>query len=126
MLIHDPLSFFYCNSSDTDHFSRSVKFPVLGISDPLKSDCVFQRSSKKTNYSYINMYDIDIALSWEFKELIARESETILLLFFSYSFLSSSLLFGIKIYKIFHGSPIINAVLLRDLTLWVSHDHYHR
>ena len=50
------------------------------------------------NYSYINMYDIDNALSWEFWQLITRESETILPLFLSYSFLSSSLLFGIKIY----------------------------
>ena len=36
------------------------------------------------------MYDIDIALSWEFRELITRESETIFPLFLSYSFLSSS------------------------------------
>ena len=34
------------------------------------------------------MYDIDFALSWEFKELGTRENETILPLFFSYSFLS--------------------------------------
>ena len=62
------------------------------------------------------------ALSWEFRELITRESETILPLFLSYSFLSSSLLFGIKIYKTFYWSSIINAGLLRDLKLGVSHD----
>ena len=45
------------------------------------------------------MYDIDNALSWEFRELITRESETILPLFLPHSFLSSSLVFGIKIYK---------------------------
>ena len=49
------------------------------------------------------MYDIDIALSWEFRELIARESETILPFFLSYSSLSSSLLFGIKCTKPFTG-----------------------
>ena len=57
------------------------------------------------------MYNIDIALSREFRELITRESETILPLFFSYSFLSSSLLFGVKMYKTFHRSSIINAGL---------------
>ena len=50
------------------------------------------------------MYDIDNALSWEFRELITRESETILPLFLLYSFSSSSLVFGIKIYKTFYQS----------------------
>jgi len=45
------------------------------------------------------MIDIDIALSWEFRELITRESETILPLFLSHSFL---LLFGVKTYKTFY------------------------
>ena len=40
---------------------------------------------------------------------------TILPLFLAYSFLSSSLLFGTKIYKTFYRSSIINAGLLRDL-----------
>ena len=75
------------------------------------------------NYSYINMYYIDIALSWEFRKLITRESETILPLFLI-SFLSSSLLFGIKICKTFYWPSIINTGLLRDLTLGASHDHY--
>ena len=61
------------------------------------------------------MHDIDNALSWELRELITRESETILPLFLSYSFMSSSLLFGIKTYKTFYRSSIINARLLRDL-----------
>ena len=91
MLIHEPLSFFYRNSSDTDHVSRSVKFPVLENSDPSKRDRDFQRR--------------------EFRELITRQSETVLPLFLSYSFLLSSLLFGIKIYKTFYRSSIINAGL---------------
>ena len=66
------------------------------------------------------MDDIDIALSWEFTELITRESETILPLFLSHLFLLSSLLFGIKIYKTFYWCSIINAGLLRDLTLGPS------
>ena len=75
------------------------------------------------------MYDIDVALSREFREfreLITRESETIFPLFFSYSFLSSSLLFGIKMYKTFHWCSSINAGLLRDLTPGVSRDHCHK
>ena len=64
------------------------------------------------------MYDIDIALSWEFRELITRKSETILPLFLSYSFLS--LFFGIKMYKTFYRSSIVNAGLLRDLTLGLA------
>ena len=56
-----------------------------------------------------------------FSGIITGESETILPLFLSYSFL-----FGIKIYKTFYWSSIINAGLLRDLTLGISHDHYHK
>ena len=39
-------------------------------------------------------------------ELITSESETILPLFLSYSVLSSSLLFGIQIYKTFYWSGV--------------------
>ena len=49
------------------------------------------------------MYDIHIALSWEFRELITRESETILPLFLSYS--------------AFYRSSVINVGLLLDLTV---------
>ena len=35
-------------------------------------------------------------------------------------------LFGIRIYKTFYRSSIINARLLRDLTLRASHNHYHK
>ena len=72
-----------------------------------------------------NAFMMHYALSWEFRELITRESETILPLFLSYSFLSSSLLFGIKMYKTFYWSSIINAGLfviwhLGLVTTWVS------
>ena len=69
---------------------------------------------KVYNYILFIMFTI-------YYELITRESETILPLFLPHSFSSSSLVFGIKIYK-----TIINAGLLRDLTLGVSHDHYHK
>ena len=61
-----------------------------------------------------------------FFRVITRKSETILPMFSSYSFLSSSLLFGIKIYETFYLSSIINVGSLHDLTLGGSHDHYHK
>ena len=64
-----------------------------------------------------------IALSLEFRSfffVISRESETILQLFLSCSFL-----FWIKIQKTVYRSSITNAGLLLDLTLEVNHDNYH-
>ena len=36
--MHKPLTFFHLNSSNTEHFSRGLKFWVLENSDPLKND----------------------------------------------------------------------------------------
>ena len=68
------------------------------------------------------MYDIDV-LGVQGVNFTRSISETILPLFLSYSFLSPSLLFGIKIYKTFYRSSIINARLLPDLTLVVIYGH---
>ena len=59
-------------------------------SDPLKNDWDYM----KLSVFYIHMCDVDrYSLLWEFKDffVIARDSETILPLFLSYSFLSSFL-----------------------------------
>ena len=59
-------------------------------SDPLKNGWDYM----KLSVFYIHMCDVDrCSLFWEFKDffVIARESETILLLFLSYSFFSSFL-----------------------------------
>ena len=66
-----------------------------------------------------------VALSREFRFFFSRdytrESEIILPLFLSFSFL-----FSIKIQETFYLSAIINAGLLRDLTLGISYDNNYR
>ena len=118
MLIHEPLSLFFIAIyliliifQGVLSFSRSQKLK------PLEKDRDFQRSSKCISYSHNNMYDIDNALSWEFRGLITRESETILPLFLSYVFvLVVFALVWNKNTKPFYRSSIINAGLLRDLS----------
>ena len=74
------------------------------------------------------MYDIDRCTVLRVQVIFFRddtpESEIILPL--GDLLLSFSFLFWIKILETFYLSAIINAGLLRDLTLGVSHDNYRK
>ena len=65
------------------------------------------------------MYDINIVLSWEFRDLITLESETILPLFLVVFALVTS-------WNKNKENLLPVAGFLRDLTLGVSHDHYRK
>ena len=100
MLLRELLSFFYRNLSDTDHFSSSLEFFQFSkISDPLKNDWEIFNAVPNVLDNRIRK-PIILTLTWKtYMELTTRESEILPL------FLSSSLLFGIKMYKTFYRSP---------------------
>ena len=84
-----PLTFFHLNSSDTEHFSRGLKFWVLENSDPLKNDPYQMSWDKKclAVHVWVQVFLFSV---------ITRKSETILPFILFYSFLSSLLLFWIN------------------------------